>query len=214
MKSTLHSNLSLLSLNETCKRVAFLRPSGTDFTGMVDLRWSSFDFSSGLFIDRLRLGGSSYGADWSPDCRFLAYESEGDILIFDTKNHTSARTQHGHNPVWSPDGRTIMFRAPWGSVSFVNPQGAIVRSSLDNHMALGAIQCSPDGKYVSFTEELPGPHIPLFGATRRLVVCRFQDGACMTVREFGPINAYEDVFHWILGYRGFCADCNPAEPLN
>ena len=205
-------DVSLLSVNENCNRIALLVRSGKENPGAFDLRWTSLDLSADGFIDRL-LGTESHGADWSPDCGALVYGKGDEIYMFDTKNHAPVQVGRGYDPAWSPDGKAIAFRGVVGTVSFMNPKGQILRSPLESHAALSSIRWSPHGKYLSFIEKIDQRRLEPFSATTRLVVCRVQDGGCLTAREFGSIRGYYE-FQWILGYENFCRDCERAAPFN
>ncbi len=211
-KKALWLDLSILSLNETCGRIALLARSGKRYPGAFDLRWTSMDFSTDEFVDRLQ-GQESHGADWSPDCRFLVYGKADEIRLFDTKDRTSVQLARGYDPAWSPDGKVIAFRGPVGTVSLMNAKGQLLPSPLESHLSLATVRWSPNGKYVSFIEKISPRRPGLFSSTTRLVVCRVQDGDCLTVREFGEIRGYYDEFHWIVGYKDFCRDCAPGEPF-
>ncbi len=209
------SDFNVLSFDETCNRIALLIQSERNAPMAFDLRWQSLNSSTNEIMDGSKITDSASSADWSPDCRFLIYERDTDIYIFDTRDRTTTLIQRGHDPAWSPNGRTIVFRALVGGIALMNTKGDIVSSPLEKHVPLGPVRWSPDGKYVSFAEKETSPiPISFFSATARLAVCRVQDGSCITAREFGSINAYYNVFHWVVGYKDFCRTCEQAEPLN
>ena len=158
-------DLSLLSLNEICGRIALLARSGQKYPGAFDLRWTSTDFSMDEFIDRMP-GQESHGADWSPDCRFLVYGKADEIRLFDTKAKISVQIGRGYDPAWSPEGKTIAFRGLVGTVSLMNAKGQVLPSPLESHLSLATIRWSPNGRYVSFIEKIS--HVRLgFSAPRR-----------------------------------------------
>jgi len=209
-RKALWRDLSLLSLSDKCGRIALLERSGPKYPGAFDLRWTSMDLSGNEFVDRMQ-GPQSHGADWSPDCRFIVYGKGDEIRLFDANQRTSVQIGRGYDPAWSPDGKTIVYRNSAGAVSFMDAKGQAQSCPLESHRLLGAIRWSPDGTYVSFIERISPARPALFSATTRLVACRAREGDCLTVKEFGEIRGYHDEFHWILGYRDFCRDCQPGE---
>ena len=206
------SDVSVLSIAETCDRIAIMERSGKQDVGLFDLRWASMDLNNDGFIDRMQ-GQDSHGADWSRECRFLAYGKGDRIYIFDSKNRASSLSWQGYDPAWSPDGRRITYRGPVGNLLLADPKGGIRSWPLESHHALAAIRWSPSGKYVSFIEKISPRRPGMFSATTRLVVCRVEGGDCLTKWEFGEIRGYYE-FNWITSYESFCRDCRPAARFN
>ena len=91
----------------------------------------------------------------SPDGERLAVSSAGDIWVYDLRRETMTRlTFDGgcNNPLWTPDGRFIVFRAPreirWIRVN--GPGAAQVLTSAESMRVPSSF--SPDGKRLAFTE--------------------------------------------------------------
>jgi serine/threonine-protein kinase len=94
----------------------------------------------------------------SPDGSRLAVVSASDIWVYEWQRETMRRLTHGMaatTPVWTPDGRYIVFRAPGGifatrSDGSTNPQ-PLTQGKNPQFPA----SFSPDGKWLSFTELNP-----------------------------------------------------------
>jgi Tol biopolymer transport system component len=56
----------------------------------------------------------AYGLSWSPDGRFIAYQTGRDIDMINVDGRSKARVvaRNGGTPDWSPSGRTIAFARP------------------------------------------------------------------------------------------------------
>lgn len=100
---------------------------------------------------------------WSPDSRFLATEvtlgGTSRILIVDSKQGTARLltppSVAAHNPLWSPDGQTVVFSrdASTGhTLSVINADGSLMHD-LSGLMGLdvnGPDTWSPDGRWIYF----------------------------------------------------------------
>ncbi len=67
-------------------------------------------------VQRIPLPATDHpDGDVSPDGRFLAYTRRDQIWLYDLDVGTHWQLTHGgsgyHNPVWSPDGKAVLFRA-------------------------------------------------------------------------------------------------------
>ena len=197
-----------VALNEVSGRFTFLSRT-TD--GKPGLFWTSFDLSRRGFIDH-STGDNSQG-DWSPDGRYVVYETNNTICVFDTVTSSKRELAVGHDPVWSPSGNLISFRSDNGQASVMTAEGQHRDWALSKYRPLSAIRWSPDGKYVAFSVDRP-LHIPLIGAYFDLLVCRVSDGQATSVKSLGLDSPDLQGFFWILDYRHFCADCKRGEPFN
>ena len=194
-----------LALSEAAGRIAFW--GGLQGKDRAEgLRWSTFDLSRGSFIDEGR------NCDWSPDGAALVYEKQNEIYVFDVATSSSRLLVKGHDPTWRPDGQCIAFRAPDRRASLVTTAGAPVKWALGTHEPTGAVRWSPDGRNVSFSEPIPGLHIPFVTADYRLVACRVKDGKSLTVRKSSGAKTGDtnNNFHWIVDYGKFCSGCMPG----
>ena len=78
-------------------------------------RTRSLEFQLALGLTRDE--GRTYGLDWSPDGRYLSYNTDvggnADVYVYDTESgeHTRLTTHpaEDHLPRWSPDGRFLVF---------------------------------------------------------------------------------------------------------
>jgi hypothetical protein len=199
------SSLYPAALSETAQRLAFLGTrQGPD--ARRGLYWTNLSLAEPHLVDYM---GTEDGlCDWSPDASALVYQKERQIYLFDVGANSARRLAAGSDPTWSPDGDRIAFRGPHSEASLMTQNGAPLNWPLGNHLPISPIQWSPDGKFVSFSEAIPGRFkIPYFSAFSRLVVARVADGSVMTVREFGvePVGARS--FSWIVQYPQFCKEC-------
>ncbi len=193
------------ALNERVPRLAFL---GTlqGANARRGLYWTTLDLAGPHLVDYV--GIEDGRCDWSPDAGALVYEKERQVYVFDVAANSRRLLATGSDPTWSPEGDRIAFRGPHGEASLVTVDGAPLSWPLGKHLPISPIQWSPDGKFVSFSEAIPGTFkIPYFSAFSRLVVARVEDGSVITVREFGTEPVGEQSFSWIVQYPQFCKDC-------
>ncbi len=205
-----------LALSERGRRVAFWLDSQGRGLPLppreADLCWRSSDYKSGATIDRTDISRVSTGnVDWSPDGGSLVYEKEGEIYVFDLGAERRREVARGSSPSWRPDSRQLAFRAPDGAAALAESDGRKARWALASRRPRGAIQWSPDGKFVAFGEDVSDPRVA--GAAYRLVACRVEDGNCLTVEKFaGAGGDGSGAYHSIQGYRRFCHACSTEAP--
>ena len=199
----------LVALSEAAGRLTYLKPGSPDGERR-GLYWTSFDFSQGGFIDAA--DGDNPQGDWSPDGRFVTYQKNGSVFLFDVVSGSSRRLAEGHDPTWSQSGDRISFRAPDGQAALITSQGKRVDWPVGTYHALSPIRWSPDGKYVVFSVERPLA-IPLITAYYDLLVCRVSDGKAVSVRGLGAGSPDLLGFYWIVDYRHFCSGCKRGEPF-
>jgi hypothetical protein len=202
--------VSPVALSEASARFTF-STSGSPADPAPSLNWISFDFSHGGLIDNST--GNNPQGDWSPDGRFVVYEKNGAICVFDALSGSHRELAKGHDPTWSLSGGGISFRAPDGRAALITTGGKPIDWPISKYRPLSAIRWSPDGKYVAFSEERT-THVPLIGAYYDLVICRVSDGQTISVREFGPGSPDLQGFYWIVDYRHFCTGCKRGAPFN
>ncbi len=205
-----------LALSERGRRVAFWLDSQGRGLPLppreTDLCWRSFDDKSGATIDRTDISRVSAGnVDWSPDGGSLVYEKAGGIYVFDLGAERRHEVARGYSPTWRPGSRQIAFKAPDGAAALAEIDGRKARWALASRRPRGAIQWSPDGKFVAFGEDVSDPSVA--GAAYQLVACRVDDGNCLTVEKFaGAGGDGSGAYHWIRGYRRFCHACTMEAP--
>jgi WD40-like Beta Propeller Repeat len=194
------------ALSEASGRLAFTGAASRDGLQTIGLYWGTFDFSKSGFV--AAVDGHPWYCDWSPDGRFLAYDNEGRIYLFDVSSGNTRLLVEGTEPNWSPDGKLIAFRAPDGKAALVTTEGASVEWPVSRYTPTGAIRWSPDGRFVCFTESVRW-HVPIIGSYNRLVVVRASHGEAATAEDFGALWAQTENYYWIVDYRDFCKDCQP-----
>lgn len=118
--------------------------------------------AAGQAVERLApftAGGVFTATSWSPDARFIVGHSlraSGGIFLYEVAQRVFRELQaQGTGPVWTPDGRHIVFRNFGGtSAGFVSSDitvldvktGATRKVFSGNREALQAIDVSPDGR--------------------------------------------------------------------
>lgn len=138
-------------------QIATMRPDGSDLRVVV----------------RNTNGSASFESAWSPDARWLAFDRFGtgnnggaiwrvrsdgshqQLVVAGTKNSGSL------DPSWSPNGRWIVYahfaaNQPHLQIWAAHPNGAdahrVIATSGDDDWP----RYSPDGKWIAFTENVPG----------------------------------------------------------
>ena len=108
--------------------------------------------------------GRYYTPRLSPDGKLLALTTgsyvSGDLQVYDWTRDTMTRLtfagQNGRNPVWTPDGRHIVFqsRSPAGySIQWIRADGGgQSHPLLESKYTITPYSFSPDGKRLAFTE--------------------------------------------------------------
>ena len=137
----------------------FVYLSGKSSTGTWEMAWLD---SAGKIQPLLAAPGVYYEPRLSPDGKRLAFSSGTDIEVYDWGRETRTRltfaTQAVNNcPVWTPDGKHIIFVSEGtsgSSVQWVRADGAgAAQLLLQGKNGLSPYSFSPDGKRVAFSEQ-------------------------------------------------------------
>ncbi|MBX3066068.1 MAG: PD40 domain-containing protein [Anaerolineae bacterium] len=101
---------------------------------------------------------------WSPDGRYIAFQSESNAYIFDLQNNSRRKLADtvigGFNVLaWSPNGKLIAF-ASWrgGDVDIytINPDGSNLRRVTYGHRAIFGLSWSSDSQEIVYSGSLSG----------------------------------------------------------
>jgi WD40-like Beta Propeller Repeat len=69
---------------------------------------------------------------WSPDDRWLVYQLDGDVRLYDVEKDRAEAIAKGTDPTWSPDGKWIAFRD--GETYYaMSPDGSNRKELFRNH---------------------------------------------------------------------------------
>jgi Tol biopolymer transport system component len=116
-----------------------------------------------------RAPGAYFYPRLSPDGRKLAFTDDGaDIFVHDLERGTNTRltfTGHASVPVWTPDGKHILFRSVSNdqSLDWVRSDGAgDPQRLLGSQNYLNAWSFSPDGRRLAYMERNPETGIDLW----------------------------------------------------
>jgi Tol biopolymer transport system component len=110
------------------------------------------DGSGRRVLVRLPAGGPPgiHGIAWSPRGDRIAYDRDRWLSLVRPQGGASARLVRGYSPVWSPDGRSLLFRSrPGDSIGIVDVATRRTRV-LGRAAEAGGATWSPDGRRVAF----------------------------------------------------------------
>lgn len=123
--------------------------------GLVTVQWLD---ESGAASPLLAVPGSYLSPALSPDGNRLALTLSGDIWVYDLKRASMVRLTFGGgygNPLWTPDGKYIVFRAATG-IMWIDAGGTgrpeLLMQGKDRQLAWSF---TPDGKRLAFVDLNP-----------------------------------------------------------
>jgi hypothetical protein len=138
---------------------SFVYLSGKASTGTWVMAWLD---SAGRLQPMLAAPGVYYEPRLSPDGKRLAFSSGTDIDVYDWGRETRTRLTFAaqavnNNPIWTPDGRHIVYVSQGtrkSSLQWIRGDGAgETQLLLETKNRLGPYSFSPDGKRLAFSEQ-------------------------------------------------------------
>jgi serine/threonine protein kinase/Tol biopolymer transport system component len=142
-------------------------------------------------LTRLTFGDLDESATFSPDGRFIAYDSNGDLRVRPTAGGNPVQITHAAAyegfPDWAPDGTSIAFERSGEGIFAVSPLGGQER----HISSFGRIPTwSPDGTQLLFVTEPFSSAIRLFLAARdqppERILSAFLEGGYWQVPSWHP----------------------------
>ncbi len=139
----------------------FVYLSGKSATGTWTTMWLD---GTGRIEPLLAAPGVYYEPRLSPDGKRLAFSSGTDIEIYDLGRETRARLTNAthsvnNSPVWTPDGKHIVFLSEGAartSLQWIRADGSgVAQVLLESANKLDPYSFSPDGTRLAFTERNP-----------------------------------------------------------
>ncbi|HVT99496.1 MAG TPA: protein kinase, partial [Acidobacteriaceae bacterium] len=102
----------------------------------------------------------------SPDGKRLVGDPRGNIEIQDLASGANRRltvgAEQGNNPVWSPDGRSVVYSVAGGLHRIATDGGTPPEQLLRSRILVFAKSWSPDGRYLIYAQVHPGIGADLF----------------------------------------------------
>jgi Tol biopolymer transport system component len=157
--------------------------------------------------------GSDWWPHWSPDGRWLAYDQNRDtsraVVIPRDGGEQTVLDEHGHNPVWSPDGTRIAWLRATPTDSETGDSFALVVTPVFTSGdalilgpgevvipidgAVGAIEFSPDGSTLLFVRRNPDAYGYGYGD---LWTVHAAGGTPKQLTSGVPIDLGFRLYHW------------------
>ncbi|MBK8139446.1 MAG: PD40 domain-containing protein [Chloroflexi bacterium] len=149
--------------------------------------------------------------DWSPDGNLIAYTSEHtgapeiNIMNADGSGNRQVtnrlRGSGSYNPVWSPDGQSIMFSTEHTEVNVMRADGSDVRQL--TFATSQPLSWSPDGQFILYlSNETSFPRL-------RVVDKSGENDRLIAVASQEDVLVFEDVFWLLSGAAGVPAPLTP-----
>ena len=99
-----------------------------------------------------------FAPTFSPNGRWMAYVSDRDIYLMNSRTKERHRLTEGRSPDWSPDGEAIVFvsnRSGQPNIYKTDINGEEVQQ-LTNEASNGSPSWSPDGQWIAFSSRRDG----------------------------------------------------------
>jgi serine/threonine-protein kinase len=129
--------------------------SGSGATGLVTTQWLD---GTGKASPLPAKSGDYTGPRLSPDSTRLAVVSAGDIWVYEMRRENMTRLTHEMRaafPVWTPDGRHIIFAAPGGIFWTRSDGSGNARPLTQNKYIQTPGSITADGKRLTFSQYSP-----------------------------------------------------------
>ncbi len=91
---------------------------------------------------------------WSPDCRKIAYERDGEVYVMEADGSEHSRLREGSSPAWSPDGERIALIKE-GALYVMAADGSNERMLAPHSSDCSGPDWSPDGARIVFSTFVP-----------------------------------------------------------
>ena len=140
-------------VGSAASHAAFPGPNGQIVYASAGLRTISPDGTG----DREIVPGTGFKAEWSPDGRRIAYQSQGSIYVAEADGSAATAVIGGFEPAWSPDGERIAFTRvvePIQGISnlyVADADGGDVQEILGLSGSIKDPAWSPDGERIAFS---------------------------------------------------------------
>lgn len=92
----------------------------------------------------------NHSPSWSPDCRKIAYERDGEVYVVEADGSGQSRLCEGSSPAWSPDGERISF-TKGGALYVTDADGSDQRMLVQKSSNCSDPDWSPDGARIVFS---------------------------------------------------------------
>jgi hypothetical protein len=131
---------------------------------------------------------------WSPEGSELTYGRDGEIYVYNLRQHVRRVLARGSNPQWSPGGEWISYRATNGEAMLVDPVTSRTQQLMTGHLIDYALRWSPDGRYFLLTLVRDA-----WSSTwAKRAIYRISDGALTSFGNAGPVTSDKRTEDWIL----------------